>query len=264
MVIGCNLFLLTDGIAANLSASPANSWARPLFYGGISLGVQRLSGARSEATSFTATIPADPEPSGVTIFSNRQPFSDKNGYYSGHLGCTWDIFHTAFFFGPEIYLGQSNTKSTLTTYQQDPNTGTNRTLSATIRQSTYLGGAIQVGVNWIANTRISFLLGLEASNFDYFGVYVPRSQTALNPLIGGPGVDYPPTLLKTSRWLSSVMWGFGLEKQIQSIRLGVDIRINQYRAFKSSYAAQALEPETLFSVIKPKNIRVGLKLSYII
>ncbi len=237
----------------------------PQFYAGLSVGAQRLSGRRSEVANYAAS-PGDPfGPPEVINFSNLSPFSNKNGYYSGHVGCTWGIPRTTLFWGPEIYIGQSNTRNNVIKSFLDL-TASSRSLNASIRQSNFFGGAFQVGFNWIGNSRLSLLLGFEKSQFEYFGVYVPRSQFALvgfNP--GGPGIgdDYAPTILNTSKWLSGFMWGLGIERQIESFRIGVDFRMIHYKEFKAAYTVLAAEPETLYTAIKPKNIRFGLKFSYL-
>lgn len=255
---------IREGYAENPPASPFFSRGiMPQFYASLSVGVQRLSGRRSEIVNYEAS-PGNPYGPPETInFSNLKPFSNKNGSYSGHVGCTWDIPRTAFFLGPELYMGQGSTRNNLIVSFKDQNFFV-RSLNATIRQSTFLGGALQVGFNWISNSRLSLLLGLEGSQFEYFGMYVPRSQLALSAVPGpGPGEDFPATTLNTSKWLSGFMWGLGVEKQIQSFRIGIDFRMVHYKEFKASYTALAAEPETLYTVIKPKNIRFGLKISYL-
>jgi hypothetical protein len=254
------------GYAEILPPSLTNSSYWPQFYASLTAGVQRMSGPRSEYVNYQASPGNRYGAPALISLSNLQQFSNKNATGSAHMGCTWDVPRTAFFIGSEIYIGQSGVKNTHINSFVDIDSLV-RSLNATIRQSTYFGGALQVGFNWFGKARLSFLLGLESGQFEYFGMYVPRSQNALKGVIDpagpGPGFDFPPTLINSSKWLSGLMLGFGIEKQIQSFRIGADLRMVQYRVFRVSTQALASEPETLFTAIKPKNIRFGLKISYV-
>jgi hypothetical protein len=255
--------LISEGFAKDAAsvASPARSSLTPQFYAGASLGVQRLTGKRSEVALYDNLLLVDLE---TISFANQKPFSNNNGCYAAHVGFTWNVPKTMVIFGPEIYLGRGSVTNDLKAIQIDAN-NFKRSLNASIRQQTFFGGALQVGLNCRWNLRPYLLLGLEKSQFEYSGIYIPRSQQGLAnaALNAGPAVDYPDTLLNARKWLRGFLWGFGIEKDIHSIRIGADIRIIYYREFKTSQLATAFEPETLFSTFKPKNIRFGLKLSYI-
>jgi hypothetical protein len=252
--------LISEGVARDVA--PVVPSARPnlipQFYAGAFLGVQRLTGKRSEVAVFeSAGAPLE-----TINFANQKSFSNNNGCYAAHVGFTWNVPKTIVFFGPEIYLGRGSVTNDLKGFEIDQANGLSRSLNASVRQQTFWGGALQVGLNCHWNLRPYLLLGLEKSQFEYSGTYVPRSQAALNPIIGGPVDDYPDTLLNARKWLRGFLWGFGIEKQVHSIKIGADIRIIHYKEFKTSQLAAAFEPETLFSTFKPKNIRFGLKLSY--
>lgn len=238
------------------------------FYAGTSFGAQRLSGHRDERASY------DPDPAGgfptgtpdTFYFANQKPFSNINGFYLGHIGFTWDIPQTCMFLGPEIYLGRGSMHNDLNVSVKDnPNfTPTIRSVSASLRQSTFFGGAMQIGFNAKWDFMPYILLGIERSQFEYVGSYTPRSQAFL-ALAGGPGPfdDYPVTPLNKTKWLSGFMWGLGLERKIHSIKLGVDIRLIHYKEFKAATLANAFDPETFLTAIKPKNVRFGLRISYL-
>lgn len=239
------------------------------FYAGASFGTQRLSGHRNESAFY------NPDPAGGFLtgvpgtihFANQKPFSTINGFYLGHIGFSWVIPQTYIFLGPEIYLGRGNTHNDLSvSVRDDPvYTPTIRSVSASLRQSAFFGGAVQIGFNAKWDFRPYMLLGVESSQFQYIGNYIPRSQAFLS-IGGGPGPaeDYPPTALNRTKWLGGFLWGLGLERQVHSIRLGVDIRFIHYKEFKTATLANAFDPETFFTVIKPKNIRFGLRISYLI
>ena len=167
--------------------------------------------------------------------------------------------------GPEIYLGRGSTHNDLTVGISDlPSTEASRNVSASLRQSNFFGVAFQIGLRAKWDFRPYMLLGVERSQFEYVGSYVPRSQAFLFQLAGaGPDRDYPATPLNKTKWLSGFMWGLGLEREIHSIRIGADIRLIHYKEFKTQALANAFEPETFFTAIKPKNVRFGLRISYL-
>lgn len=236
------------------------------FYAGVSFGAQRLSGHRNENAFYDPPGGAGPVGlRGTIYFANQKPFSNINGFYLSHIGFTWDIPQAPIFLGPEIYLGRGSMHNDLNVgVPDDPNfTETIRNVSVSLRQSTFWGGAVQVGFKMKWGCRPYMLLGLERSQFEYVGSYIPRSQAQLNLALGGPTADYPSTTLNKKKWLSGFLWGLGLERQIDSIKLGVDIRLIHYKEFKAAALANAFEPETFFTAIKPKNIRFGFKISYL-
>lgn len=254
-----------NGACADTSPAPAlpqKPYYIPQFYAGLSLGVQRLTGQRSEITQATSTrlIPTEE----TVIFSDHLRFSNRNGYYLTHIGFTWDVPNIPLFFGPEIYLGRGSTTTDLkqTVFEVDNNL--KRTLSASIRQSTFWGGSLQIGVDFQGKLRPYLLFGIDKSAFEYTGIYVPRSEAALDILAGGAGAaDLPDTLLKTRKRLRAFFWGVGIEKQFNNWRLGADVRVMRYKELKSSYKAITVDPETLFASFKPNNVRFGLKASYL-
>ena len=248
---------------ANTSSVPAPSqkYYMPQLYAGLSLGVQRLTGRRSEITQATSDRLIPPEE--TVIFSDRLHFSNNNGYYSAHAGFTWDVPNIPFFFGPEIYLGRGSTTTDLKQTVLETDNKLKRTLSASISQSWFWGGSLQIGVNY-QGLRPYLLFGIDKSAFEYVGIYVPRSEAAIDLILGNPGVlDFPNTLLKTRKWLRAFFWGAGIEKQFNNWRLGADVRVMRYKELKSAYKAITTDPETLFSSFKPNNIRFGLKASYL-
>ena len=238
------------------------------FYAGTSFGAQRLSGHRNER-AFYQPIP-NLLPAGVTetiYFADQKPFSNINGFYLGHIGFIWDIPETCLYLAPELYLGRGNTHNDLTAGVKDNPlfSQTRRNVITSIRQANFFGGVVQIGFKAKWDLRPYMLLGLESSQFQYVGTYIPRSQEALGavfPQTGAP-VDFPSTSLNKTKWLSGFLWGFGLEKQVQSFKIGADIRLVHYKEFKAATLAHTGETETFYTVIKPKNIRFGLRVSYL-
>jgi hypothetical protein len=238
------------------------------LYLGCSVGTQRFSGHRDE-NAFYNPDPAGGFPTGVpgTIyFANQKPFSNINGFYLGHVGFTWNIPQTLIFLGPEIYLGRGSLHNDLNvSVKDDPAfTPTIRSVNASLRQSTFFGGVVQIGFNAKWGLRPYMMLGLERSQFQYRGNYTPRSQAFLSAGGGlGPADDYSPTSLNRTKWLKGFLWGLGCERQISSIKLGADIRFIHYKEFKADTLADAFDPETFYTIIKPKNLRFGLRVSYV-
>lgn len=235
------------------------------YYVGGSVGVQRLKGNRTETASYIPipdVLPAGIQ--GLIPFTDEKKISTYNGTFSAHLGFTADIPRTAVFLSPEIYIGRGNNQNNIIESRVDP-TFTTRSLFASIRQSAFVGAILQVGmkVKWDLRPYIS--LGLERSQFEYTGMYVPRSQAALAPVFPqlGPAVDFPPTALKSIQWLSGFVWGLGVEKQYGRVKVGLDARFVKYNKFKQDTLAQTAETETLLTVIKPQNTRIAVKVSYI-
>jgi|GEM_PF-3309723 len=242
--------------------APSQKYYMPQLYTGLSLGVQRLTGRRSEITQATSDrlVPLEE----TVIFSDRLRFSNNNGYYSAHVGFTWDVPNIPLFFGPEIYLGRGSATTDLkqTVFEVDNNL--KRTLSASISQSWFWGGSLQIGVDYQKKLRPYLLFGIDKSAFEYTGTYIPRSEAAIDLILGNPEVlDLPNTLLKTRKWLRAFFWGVGIEKQFNNWRIGADVRMMRYKELKSAYKAITVDPETLFSSFKPNNIRFGLKASYL-
>lgn len=250
-------------IYANTSSTPTppQKYYMPQLYAGMSLGVQRLKGRRSEITQATSDrlVPLEE----TVIFSDHLHFSNNNGYYSAHVGLTWDVPNVPLFFGPEIYLGRGNTTTSLkqTVFEIDNNL--KRTLSASISQSSFWGGSLQIGLNYQGKLRPYLLFGIDKSVFEYTGTYTPRSEAAIDLILGNPGIDLSDTFLKTRKWLRAFFWGGGIEKQFNNWRIGADVRVMRYKDLKSAYKATTVDPETLFSSFKPNNIRFGLKASYL-
>lgn len=265
-ILSCGILGISEGRAALLSFPKPYI---PQFYAGISLGVQRLTGHRNEYVDYTNTgvvVGAGIPGTEIISFSTQKGFSNNSGCYAAHVGFTWDIPQTLVFFGPEVYLGRGSTVNELKQDVPDlTGTHTSRYLTASVRQLTFWGGALQAGLNCPWNSKAYLLLGLETSQFEYSGTYIPRSQAALAGFMGAglPITDYPSTILNARKWLRGFMWGLGWDKRINAVKIGFDVRIIQYRSLKTSQQALAYEPETLFSSFKPKNIRFSLKISYV-
>lgn len=258
--------LLTQGTYAETPATPQSS-LMPQFYAGASIGIQHLKGKRTEYVNSTSNGTLDPFIGTQAIpFSDSTAISNRNGYYSAHAGLTWNIPETIFFVGSEVHLGRGSATHDLKVSVADNHTFTSRDINVSIRQSTFWGGTLHLGVNCKWDSRVYLLLGLETSQFEYTGTYKPREQSTLHGLVFGgygPPNSYPVTLLKKRSWSRGSIWGFGVEKRFGSFRLGADLRIVQYRELKNSQKANTFEPETVFSSFKPKNVRFGLKLSYL-
>ncbi len=254
--------LMGDAYAHTPAQSYAPSHKPVQFYAGLSGGVERMTSRQNQSVSYPAGVGLG-VPSDITFLSNRSQ-SSKNGYYSAFGGMTWNIPDTSLFLGPEIYVGRSNTQiENRITVPDDVNL-VNRVMQTSISASNFIGGSIQAGCKLPAQLRAYVLLGVESSQFRYTTFYVPRSHNALT---GGVSPDIPPASFAATKWLSGFSWGFGLEKEFNSFRLGGDIRLIHYRELKASYVTDSADAihslETISNAFKPKNIRFSIRWTYL-
>ncbi|MBM3468958.1 MAG: hypothetical protein FJX71_05965 [Alphaproteobacteria bacterium] len=244
---------------AQVEASSAEnkSWSLNSIqkYVGISGGVGRMTGRRDESVFNAIGVPR------LSIFASNVRFTSSKAAYSLFAGFTSDIPGVPIFLGPEIYLGRSDSESQYKQSVLDPNTGANRAMQTSIRQSYFYGLSVQAGVHLPYQTRAYALLGCDASQFQYQTFYVPRSAA----LLAAPANDLSPPTFSASKTLKGFMWGFGVEKNWNSFRVGADIRFINYSRLKVSYITPSGDGtnDIITNAFKPRNIRAMVRLSYL-
>lgn len=211
------------------------------FYAGLSGGINQMSGKRSESVD----TPAAAE---TTVFSNQQNFNDRKAQYAAFAGASYFIPQTKIFIGPEIYVGRGHGEQELQKSVFDPGVGDRRILTSSFSQSVFFGGTLKGGYNF-GSCLGYVILGGESSLFKSHINYVPFAPD--------PSGSY-----KSSKWLKGFLWGIGLEKRLNNILLGADVRFVQYGKFKVQ-SPHLPSRETVFASFKPKNIRFSLRLSYV-
>lgn len=242
LLAAASCYGMMGNVYATHSSPSATPSCKPFhFYAGLSGGVNRMTGRRSENVFVVPTRE-------VVTFTDNLNFKDTNAQYSGFAGFSWLIPHTGIFIGPEVHLGKSHTESKFQAIIRDPLAADQRTLNSTFSQSTFFGAVARVGYKF-SSYSIYAVLGAESSQFFNTVTYVPFGPTS-------------PAFFKSKKWLKAFLWGFGLEKQINCVRFGAEVRATNYGQYKVNYSYPAAN-ETINNLFKTKNIRFSLRVSYL-
>lgn len=245
-ILNCKLSLLVaiTCIQVFLGGAYANTAPQQKaiqFYAGMSGGFNQMAGRRSEKVFDEINLE-------TTNFTNNLALRNTNAQYSGFLGISYFIPQTGIFIGPEIYLGKAHTEHRFQQTVFDPIAVNQRTLASTFSQSAFFGAVAKVGYS-LASYSGYIVLGVEGSQFQNNVTYAPFA----------PDV---PIFFKSRKWLTGLVSGFGLEKQVDCVRFGAEFRFVNYGWYRVNYN-DAVTNETVNNLFRPKNVRFSLRVSYV-
>ena len=171
-------------------------------------------------------------------------------------GFLWTVPNTAFVLSPEVYLGQGSAQITLQESAYDPDAGgSTKGLQSTLKQNITMGFILRTGF-YLAdrqNNLLYVLFGVDQSKFE-------NKFTLSSTDLAGP----VPTLFeKRSKMLKGPVIGFGFEKKLNKLKIGIDLRYTRYSEW-GKYSQEVPVSGDRFSVkIRPTIITTTLTFCYL-
>ena len=224
---------------------PANDKAVE-FYAGISLGWDHMVTKRQEEL--------------VTGTNRYFAFSEKSQVANGITGkiitgFLWTIPNTSFALSPEIYLGQGSAEITKKGSAHDPFIPADKEFQSTLRQRLTMGFVLRAGYYLTNNQNnlLYLLVGIDQSKFE-------NKFTLSSSDVGGP---VPSLFEKRSKILRSPVIGFGFERKFNKLKIGIDLRYVNYKAW-GKYSPKVNVSRDIISIkFKPRIISTTLNFCYL-
>ena len=198
--------LLCSSLISHNACAETPPSSKPFqFYGGVSLGVERMEGSRSESVSEdNANLGNNTYI--TTTYSNNKTMKGNNAVVSALAGFLSKISTTSFYIGPELYVGRGNTKDSLNNthagIQPTLGGGYNVYYSTSIQRKYFYGALIRLGYKFCNTYLGSVSIGIERGQF-----LRKRVSDNYNP-------DALPTTINKTKNINGFLLGVGLEKNV--------------------------------------------------
>ncbi|MBX9804964.1 MAG: hypothetical protein K2Y18_04320 [Alphaproteobacteria bacterium] len=206
------MMIASLGLIGNASA---NSWqdntycSKPIFfYVGMSGGVERLMGRRTEVLSEGAVR---------TGYTTGKGILENNGVVSAIGGFLWKFPPLPVLMGIEGYIGRGNSLSSVIDIRADLGGVNNRYYSTDILRKVFYGGLVRIGYLFCQDNFLYVSLGLDRSQFTTKRVLTNQPAPTLSNIIN------------RTRGYNGFLFGFGFEKHIGHFVVGAELRNIQYK-----------------------------------
>ncbi|AIK97165.1 hypothetical protein [Candidatus Odyssella acanthamoebae] len=191
---------------------------------------------------------------GLSLCANKM-----NGYI--FFGTFYNLKKISLFISPEFQIGQGDFQSQIKNTAPDPNvrlgSGTllPRRMEPKLRRQMTTSFIVRLGSKVLESFDLYGLIGTDVSRFKYS--YIVENVETTSAEINGF-----QTFIK-SKWKIAPVFGGGIAKKIDKIRIGLDYRIAFYGPIKTSRTVQQVaERELVSTKVNPYISSVMLRLSY--
>jgi hypothetical protein len=225
----------------------------PQFYAGLSGGWEWMRGNRNDSANEQGAAPGTRV---TTTFADNQSISSNNVVASLLAGVWWKPSRS-FLVGPEVFLGRGNTISSLKDSRFDVLAAATRVYVADLQRRYFYGALIKAGYQFCKTYTAYLGVGFDQSQFRATKIL------AVDPATGAPGT--PTTFANRTKWLGGILFGVGIEKQIECFSVGLDFRMTQYRKFSLSDSLivnPLVAPGSMSFSTKPKVYQGSLRVCY--
>lgn len=237
--------------SAHAETSPPRVSKPVQFYLGVAGGVERMSGRRSESLNEESAAAAGVRV--ISVYSDNRRMTENNPSLSGMAGFVWKLPSVPVMMGPEVFLGRGTTLSSLKDTRLDT-TPENRFYMTDFQRKTFYGALVRLGFQFCQ------------TYFTYLSVGVDRAQFSITRAIANDQGNVPTTRAQYTKWFNGFLLGVGFEKTIASLKVGIDLRMVNYRkrSFGDSMnVAPGIAPALLSFSARPVVYSAGLRISYL-
>jgi hypothetical protein len=227
------------------------------FYAGLAGGMEQMTGRRSE--SLDEEDLNNPPARIQTIYNQNLRMSQANPAVSLMGGFLWNMPAQPLVLGPEIYFGRGSTLHSVKDYRPDPfgalGLGDTRSYTADFQRRYFFGILARAGIRFCEKYLAYLSLGYDRSQFNISGLVslFPRSR------------QIKATILQKRKSYNGMVFGIGLEKEIQQVNVGIDMRLIKYgtQTFFNDLNQPAGEaPASVTLRVRPTIYSAALRVSY--
>jgi hypothetical protein len=254
--ISMKLKYISSSLALVFLFSPLNIVHASVFeetYAGLAVGWEHMGGK----TYGTLTNYAGNKlnfSNGLSLCANKM-----NGYI--FVGTFYHLKQIPLFISPELQAGQGDLQSQIKNTTPDPNVRLTagpflpRRMDPQLRRQMTMSFVTRLGIKFFESFELYGLSGIDISRFKYS--YIVENVEATSAEINGF-----QTFIK-SKWKIAPVFGGGIAKRINNIRIGLDYRIAFYGPIKTARSVQqVVERELVSTKVNPYISSVMLRLSY--